>query len=122
MSQTTLLAPEEIFDKQKTELKGATELTKEDRKHKRRLKKKRQHLAAKGNKKTEGLANKYTKEKPKKLKKENVNSEGNEDKKAFTSSSAFFAKLQDSVRNEIKGKKSVPKAKKNTLQSAQVRL
>ena len=39
VSEAALLAPEEIYDKQKTEIKAQTEMTKQDRTRKRRLKK-----------------------------------------------------------------------------------
>jgi U3 small nucleolar RNA-associated protein MPP10 len=47
VSETALLAPEEVYDKQRAEVKGQGEMTKEDRNRERRGKKRKQRLAAK---------------------------------------------------------------------------
>lgn len=47
VNEAALLAPEEIYNKQKTEIKAQTEMTKQDRTRKRRLKKAKQRTAAK---------------------------------------------------------------------------
>lgn len=47
VSETALLAPEEIFDKQRIEVKSQGEMTKQDRNRERRGKKRKQRLAAK---------------------------------------------------------------------------
>jgi U3 small nucleolar RNA-associated protein MPP10 len=47
VSETALLAPEEVYDKQRVEVKSQGEMTKQDRNRERRVKKRRQRLAAK---------------------------------------------------------------------------
>ena len=47
VSETALLAPEEIYDKPRVEVKGQGEMTKQDRNRERRGKKRKQRLAAK---------------------------------------------------------------------------
>lgn len=47
VSETALLAPEEVYGKQKAEVKGKDEMTKQDRNRKRRGKKRKQRLVAK---------------------------------------------------------------------------
>ena len=134
VSETTLLAPEEVYDKQKGEMKGTSELTKTDRKHERRVKKKRKRLAAKNKEKVgkvvekmkPGLGNKYSKAKVvEKLKRGGKNTaltETNQEKRSLSSSSAFFAKLQDSVREQIQEKKNAANNDSKRVLSTQVKL
>lgn len=134
VSETTLLAPEEVYDKQKVETKGASELTKTDRKHERRVKKKRKRLTAKNKEKVgkvvekmnPGLGNKYSKAKVvEKLKKGEMNTaltKTNQEKSSLSSSSAFFAKLQDSVRDQIQEKKNIASNNIKRVLSTQVKL
>ena len=134
VSETTLLAPEEVYDKQKGEMKGTSELTKTDRKHERRVKKKRKRLAAKNKEKVgkvvekikPGLGNKYSKAKVvEKLKRGGKNTaltETDQEKKSLSSSSSFFAKLQDSVREQIQEKKNAANNDSKRVLSTQVKL
>ena len=47
VSETALLAPEEVYDKQRVEVKSREEMTQQDRNRERRAKKRKQRLAAK---------------------------------------------------------------------------
>ena len=47
VSETALLAPEEVYEKQRAEVKSQGEMTKQDRNRERRGKKRKQRLAAK---------------------------------------------------------------------------
>lgn len=134
VSETALLAPEEVYDKQRTEVKGKGEMTKQDRNHERRAKKRRQRLAAKEKAKLQkiiektkpGLGNKYSRENAMKSLEKDKSSMivGEKSRDAsLTSSSGFFTKLQDNVREEIyKKSKDGMKKKKNKISSAHCRL
>lgn len=135
VNEAALLAPEEIYDKQRAESKGSSELSKRDRKYQRRVKKKKQRMVAREREKTQkmvekinpGLGNKYSKAKLlEKLKRENKNTitaENNLDQTSLTSSTAFFTKLQDTVRGEIHEKKTAAvKAHHKNVVSAQIKL
>ncbi|XP_068695223.1 U3 small nucleolar ribonucleoprotein protein MPP10-like [Montipora foliosa] len=128
VSDAMMLAPEEVHEKKKQQ-KGTTELTETDRKRERRAKKQRQHQRAveklKGRKLIEklrpGLGNKYAKQAAlKRLEKDSKTSknvsllkdEGND--KAVKSSSAFFSRLQEEVRDQVKTKRETTKKKLNS--------
>ena len=137
VSDAMMLAPEEVHEK-KNEQKGKTELTDTDRKRERRAKKRRQHERAvektKRRKLVEklnpGLGNKYSKKAAlEKLEKEQKNSknlsvlkdDGND--KSVKSSTTFFSRLQDEVRDQIRAKKQVKKKKeKSSVKVAQLKL
>ena len=137
VSDAMMLAPEEVHEK-KNEQKGKTELTDTDRKRERRAKKRRQHERAvektKRRKLVEklnpGLGNKYSKKAAlEKLEKEHKNSknlsllkdDGND--KSVKSSTTFFSRLQDEVRDQVKAKKQVKKKKeKSSVKVAQLKL
>lgn len=108
-SDAALLAPEEIQVKSKVPEVGTTEKTETNRKRERRLKKKQKRLRLAEKRQRDklvsklrpGLGNKYTKKSfSKKLR------EREEDEKMDTSlrsSSKFFARLQEQVREQVKG-------------------
>ena len=108
-SDAAMLAPEEIQVKSKMPEIGATEKTETNRKRERRLKKKQKRVrfAEKRHrdklvaKLKPGLGNKYTKKSfAKKLR------EREEEERVDTSlksSSQFFARLQEQVREQVKG-------------------
>ncbi|KAK3098861.1 hypothetical protein FSP39_023805 [Pinctada imbricata] len=130
-SNGTLLAPEEVKNKTKGELKGKLELSDTDRQRARRQKKVKQRMRKKEKEKREklveklnpGLGNKYSKEKAmKELEKKQagksvtVIKEGKgtfKDNKKLTSSKSFFTQLQEDARTEI-SKKKVGKRKSAT--------
>ncbi|CAB4017045.1 U3 small nucleolar ribonucleo MPP10 [Paramuricea clavata] len=134
VSETALLAPEEVYDKQRVEVKSQGEMTKQDRNRERRVKKRRQRLAAKEKEKIQkaiertnpGLGNKYSKAKAmESLKKDKTSTIVGEKRRdsSLTSSSGFFNKLQDSVREEIhKKSQNGKKERKNKTSSAHCRL
>ena len=137
VSDAMMLAPEEVHEK-KNEQKGKTELTDTDRKRERRAKKRRQHERAvektKRRKLVEklnpGLGNKYSKKAAlEKLEKEHKTSktlsllkdDGND--KSVKSSTTFFSRLQDEVRDQVRAKKQVKKKKeKSSVKVAQLKL
>ncbi|XP_005987807.1 U3 small nucleolar ribonucleoprotein protein MPP10 [Latimeria chalumnae] len=126
VSDATLLAPEEIKNKNKAgDVKADTEKTRTDKKRERRKKKllKRTKLKEKEKRqklleKNTGQANKHSKqaavENLKKLTKEGkatlLKDEGKD--KALKSSQAFFSQLQDQVKVQIKVAKDSTKNKK----------
>ncbi|XP_061172325.1 U3 small nucleolar ribonucleoprotein protein MPP10-like isoform X2 [Saccostrea echinata] len=133
----TLLAPEEIKDKKRGELKGKTEETETDRKSQRRNKKaeKRKRLREKKRRQAlveklnPGLGNKYSKEKAiKELEKSSKSGSGvtmlKEDKHAgkqkLGSSRSFFTQLQEDAQSQIKKRKTGPSSKKTVQKSAKV--
>ena len=128
VSDAMLLAPEEIQEK-KADVKGDTEKTATDRKHDRRLKKKKQRMRAKEKEQRKkliektkpGLGNKHSKQAAlAKLEKEtksgsgnvSVIKEGSKSRKDLATSSAFFTRLQDEVQAQIKTKTESRKNKK----------
>ena len=137
VSDAMMLAPEEVHEK-KNEQKGKTELTDTDGKRERRAKKRRQHERAvektKRRKLVEklnpGLGNKYSKKAAlEKLEKEQKNSknlsvlkdDGND--KSVKSSTTFFSRLQDEVRDQVRAKKQVKKKKeKSSVKVVQLKL
>ena len=132
-----MLAPEEVHEK-KNEQKGKTELTDTDRKRERRAKKRRQHERAvektKRRKLVEklnpGLGNKYSKKAAlEKLEKEQKNSKNlsllkdDGKDKSVKSSTTFFSRLQDEVRDQVRAKKQEKKKKeKSSVKVAQLKL
>ena len=107
-SDAALLAPEEIQVKSKVPEVGTTEKTDTNRKRERRLKKKQKRLRVAERKKRDklvaklrpGLGNKYTKKSfTKKLKERE---EEDRVDKSLKSSSQFFARLQEQVREQVK--------------------
>ncbi|XP_013385901.1 U3 small nucleolar ribonucleoprotein protein MPP10 [Lingula anatina] len=133
-SSAALLAPEEIQEKPKGDVKGKSEATGTDRKHERRLKKKVKRLKEKEKKKRQklieklkpGLSNKHSKKKAlKELEKQEKSSKNltviKEDKSrkaGLTSSKAFFTQLQEEAKTQIRIHKTTRnemiKAKANT--------
>ncbi|XP_006213199.2 U3 small nucleolar ribonucleoprotein protein MPP10 [Vicugna pacos] len=128
VSDATLLAPEEVKEKNKAgDIKTAAEKTSTDKKRERRKKKYRKHMKIKEKEKRRRLveksnpdqAGKWTKavasEKLKQLTKTGraslLKDEGKD--KALKSSQAFFSQLQDQVKMQISdAKKTEKKAKK----------
>lgn len=137
-SDAMLLAPEEAHEK-KIELKGDTEKTDTDKKRERRTKKLKQKLKAKEkikkkklvNKLNPGLGNKYAKQKAlKELEKESKSSKNisvvkeTAEERTLKSSSAFFSRLQDEVKQQVNSKKgpSMKKKKKNEISVSKLKL
>lgn len=137
VSDAMMLAPEEVHEKNK-EQKGTTEQTDTDRKRERRSKKRRQHERAVEKEKKRklveklnpGLGNKYSKKAAlQKLEKDSKTSknmsllkdEGNG--KTVKSSSAFFSRLQDEVRDQVRAKKDTKKKReKSAVKVTQLKL
>ena len=111
MSDAALLAPEEIQAKSKVPEVGATEKTETNRKRERRLKKKQKRLRLAEKRQRDklvaklrpGLGNKYTKKSFTKKLQEREEEEKMD--KSLRSSSKFFARLQEQVREQVKGAK-----------------
>ena len=110
-SDATLLAPEEIQAKSKRPQVGPTEKTSTDRKRERRLKKKQKRLKMAEKKKRDrivaklnpGLGNKYTRQSLEKRLKAREESELVD--KSIRSSSRFFARLQEEVKEQVRSSK-----------------
>jgi len=125
-SNATLLAPAEVVDKKKGELKEDEEKTKTDKKRQRREKKAIKRAAIKEREKREalvakinpGLGNKYSKQKAiKKLEEAEkqgkvVNIKTKEKDKTVKTSKAFFTSLQEEVKTHMKEKSAEKKKKK----------
>jgi len=117
MTESSQLAPEEIFDKKKGDVKGSTEKTETDRKHERREKKTKKKFAVKEKDRKEKLkikAGKVVKSSKKKamdqLKKGTRNTIVNEkttSSKTVKSSSEFFNRLQDEAKTAINKQKNI---------------
>ncbi|KAI0233637.1 U3 small nucleolar ribonucleoprotein MPP10 [Lamellibrachia satsuma] len=140
VSDTAMLAPQEIQEKAKKELKGPTEKTEADRKRDLRIKKKaqrerrlnREHKEKIVKKKNLGLGNKYAKEQAmremekqgKVSKSVHVIKDDNKAKKNLTSSKQFFGQLQEEVNAHVKNKRNqkTQKAKENGLSSSKLKL
>lgn len=129
VSDAMMLAPEEVHEK-KRDQKGSSEKTDTDRKRDRRAKKRRQHdQAAVRGKKAKlkeklkpGLGNKYSKKAAlKKLEKDQTSQknvsvlrdEGSD--KPVKTSSTFFSRLQDEVRDQVKLRKIARKRRRSLL-------
>lgn len=115
MSKTSQMAPEEIFEKKKGDVVGATEKTDEDRKRERRQKKIKKKFAVKEREAKEALKAKTTGKSSKKKAVEQlkkgvrntiINEKESASNKAMKSSSQFFSKLQDEVTKNISSHKS----------------
>ena len=112
-SDATLLAPEEIQAKSKRPEVGPTEKTATDKKRERRIKKKKKRLRNVEKKQRDkmisklnpGLGNKYTRKSFEKKLKERE--EGEKVDKSLSSSSRFFAQLQEQVKEQVKSAKGV---------------
>ncbi|XP_059366494.1 U3 small nucleolar ribonucleoprotein protein MPP10-like [Carassius carassius] len=125
-SDATLLAPEEIKEKNKAgDILGDTEKTTTDKKRERRKKKKLKHLKIKEREKRQKLKEVMKGDKNKKSKTEVEQTlkkltKGGKAKiltndgmdKALRSSQAFFSQLQDQVKSQIKGSKDQTAKKK----------
>ena len=115
-SDAHLLAPEELQAKSKRPEIGATEKITTDKKRERRLKKKRKRLQVAEKKQRDkivsklrpGLGNKYSKKALEKKMK--LREEGEEVDKSLRSSSRFFARLQDEVKDQVLSVKAERKA------------
>ncbi|RWS06204.1 U3 small nucleolar ribonucleoprotein MPP10-like protein [Dinothrombium tinctorium] len=122
VSDAALLAPEEVVDKPRAELKATSEKDSTDKKRERRLKKKLQgrkfkHQQMKAKMQT---GSNYTKleisQKVKEAKKADLKNEENKElKSALKSSKAFFAKLQDQIHNSAQVKKAKKKEKQTSI-------
>lgn len=107
-SDAALLAPEEIQPKKKREEIGETEKTATDRKRERRLKKKLKRLRSVEKRRCDkvvaklrpGLGNRYSRKSLEKKLQEGER--GREIDKSLRSSSRFFGKLQDQVKEQVK--------------------
>uniref|UniRef100_A0A672NFF5 U3 small nucleolar ribonucleoprotein protein MPP10 n=1 Tax=Sinocyclocheilus grahami TaxID=75366 RepID=A0A672NFF5_SINGR len=130
-SDATLLAPEEIKEKNKAgDILGDTEKTTTDKKRERRKKKKLKHLKIKEREKRQQLKEEMKGDKNKKKSKTEVEqtlkklTKGGKAKvltndgmdKALRSSQAFFSQLQDQVKSQIKGSKDQTAKKKKQKQ------
>ncbi|XP_077419628.1 U3 small nucleolar ribonucleoprotein MPP10 [Vanacampus margaritifer] len=132
-SDATLLAPEEIKEKNKAgDIVGDSEKTPTDKKRERRLKKKVKHFkikekekknklkeaskAGENKKPTKAQAREDLKKLTKGGKASILKDEGKD--KALRSSQAFFSQLQDQVKSQIKSAKSQPTKKKRKEVSA----
>ncbi|XP_067036047.1 U3 small nucleolar ribonucleoprotein protein MPP10-like [Acropora muricata] len=127
VSDAMMLAPEEVHEKKK-EQKGTTELTETDRKRERRAKKRKQHEKAveklKRRKLVEklnpGLGNKYSKEAALKRLEKDIKTSKNvsllkdkEGNNPVKSSTAFFSRLQDEVRDQVNMRNAIKKKQKS---------
>lgn len=136
VSDAMLLAPEETKEKE-VELKGDTEKTETDRKRERRSKKLRQRMKAKEKEKKSklvsklnpGLGNKYAKKKAlERIEKESKTSKNlsviKEDagEKALKSSSAFFSRLHDEVKQQVNSKKVTSEKRKSKTSTSKLKL
>ena len=129
VAESMQMAPEEIYDKARGDVKGSSEKSVSDRKHERRQKKIKKKFAAKEKERKEKLkikSGKVVKTSKKKvidqLKKNSrntiVNSKSGADKN-IRASNEFFNRLQDEVRSSIKIKKTLPKMRTKKLKTTQ---
>lgn len=134
VSDAMMLAPEEVHEKKK-EQKATTELTETDRKRERRAKKRKQHEKAveklKKRKVVEklnpGLGNKYSKKAALKRLEKNIKTSKNvsllkdeESNNTLKSSTAFFSRLQDEVRDQVNMRNAIKKKQKSTASTTTV--
>lgn len=129
VAESTQMAPEEIYDKARSDVKGSSEKSVSDKKHERRQKKIKKKFAVKEKERKEKLklkSGKVVKTSKKKvigqLKKNSrntiVNSKSAADKN-IRASNEFFNRLQDEVRSSIKIKKTIPKPRTKKLKTTQ---
>ncbi len=125
VTEADRLAPEELQTKSRRPEVGKTEQTDTDRKHDRRLKKRRKRLQFAEKRRREkviaklkpGLGNKYAKKSLDKKLKDKEQDELVD--KTLKSSSRFFAKLQEQVKEQVKSaKQGQTSASKRTTTSA----
>lgn len=113
MSDATQLAPEEIYQKNKTEIVGDTEKTDQNRANARRKKKAQKKAHAKERKAKEAIGVDSKSKAVSKLKKSSKSSFVTDktavDTSTLKSSSKFFNELQNEVKSDIKNKKSKSK-------------
>lgn len=129
VSDAARLAPEELQAKSHRPDVGETERTDTDKKHDRRLKKRRKRLQIAEKTRREkviaklkpGLGNKYAKKSLDKKLKDKEQADMVD--KSLKSSSRFFAKLQEQVKEQVKGTRQgqAPASKRTTL-TAQYKL
>lgn len=111
VSDATRLAPEELQEKSRKPEIGATEKSDTNRKQERRLKKRRKRLQLAEKRKREkvlaklrpGLGNKFTRRSLEKRLKDREQDELVDN--SLKSSSRFFAKLQEEVKEQVKSVK-----------------
>jgi len=129
VSVSNILAPEEIFNKKKKELKNPTEKSQDERKAERRQKKshkkKQKEQKEADEKQLERLGKrKMSKEQAlKKIQKDHktkIVTGGSGD--APTTSSALFKKLQEEVQSKIKGDKPVKKKQRIESNASKLKL
>ena len=109
-TEASQLAPEEIYDKKKEDVKGATEKTDGERKHERRQKKIKKKFAAKERERKEKIkvnsgkvsksSNKQAINQLKKGTRNTIVNEKHSSEKGVKSSNVFFNKLQDEVKRK----------------------
>ena len=125
MSDATRLAPEELQEKSHKPEIGASEKSDTNRKQERRLKKRRKRLQIAEKKQREkvlaklrpGLGNKFTR---KSLEKKLKDREQNElVDNSLKSSSRFFAKLQEEVKEQVKSVRKGEDGRKSRTSSGQ---
>ncbi|XP_005092725.1 U3 small nucleolar ribonucleoprotein protein MPP10 [Aplysia californica] len=134
-ADSELLAPEEVYEKKKGDVKANEERTSTDKKRALRQKKrdKRERKKAKEarekvvQKMNPGLGNKYSKEKARKELEQLSKSDRNVtmikgDRQKLGSSTAFFSQLQDEVQTNVKAKKVTKDAKKRKLDPSLIML
>ena len=129
VSNENMLAPEEIYDKKKSDIKGQDEKSVTDRKRERREKKlKKKEIAKKKERKLQerksrGINVKENKEDAiRMLKKSSRNTkivrEDDELKKTLKSSSAFFSQLQENVEKRVDTERQKTKKRKENVERA----
>ncbi len=130
VSDAARLAPEELQTKSRRPEVGETERTDTDRKHDRRLKKRRKRIQIAENTRREkviakikpGLGNKYAKKALDKKLKDKEQEEMVD--KSLKSSSRFFAKLQEQVKEQVKSARQghAPASKRTSTSAHQYKL
>uniref|UniRef100_A0A0B7ACZ0 U3 small nucleolar ribonucleoprotein protein MPP10 n=2 Tax=Arion vulgaris TaxID=1028688 RepID=A0A0B7ACZ0_9EUPU len=134
-ADSELLAPEEIYEKKKGDLKAADERSSTDKKRARRQKKKEKQERRKAKEAREkvvdklkpGLGNKYSKAKALKQLEEISKTDRNVtmikgDQKKMSSSTSFFTQLQEEVQTNAKTKKASKEKKKKIVDASKLML
>ncbi|XP_065060004.1 U3 small nucleolar ribonucleoprotein protein MPP10-like [Rhopilema esculentum] len=130
VSNENMLAPEEIYDKKKSDIKGQDEKSVTDRKRERREKKIRKKEIVKKKerklqeRKSRGINVKENKEEAiRRLKKSSRNTqivkEDDELKKTLKSSSAFFSQLQENIEKRVDKERQKTKKRKENVERAE---